>query len=238
MCLVEERLHYGQFVTPKLTRKAPIYDWYTFPHSFAKELVHQLLDEFDATPDTIIFDPFVGAGTTLLACRERGIPAFGIDQLPFSVFTSNVKIRNYNPGSLQTTFNTFKPLESIRQTFGKIPIIDKAFSDEAKKNILAIYGWTQTLPKKQADFFLLALLSILEKISQAVKSGGWLRIVENQVGPDDIEGLFRKQAQKMIDDIQGLNLPVVRQDIVEKNSPLTKQSTVITSKKSRQGARF
>ena len=41
-------------------------------------------------------DPFCGGGTTLLACKELGINSNGFDILPFSVFLSNVKTREYN----------------------------------------------------------------------------------------------------------------------------------------------
>lgn len=173
--------------------------------------MHELLDEFSVDANSVVFDPFVGAGTTLLACRERGIPAFGIDQLPFAVFTSNVKIRNYDPDDLQHSLDTFDPAASDLRAFGTVPIIDRAFSDGVRKRVEAIYGWSQSLPrKKQADFFLLALLYILESISQTAKSGGWLRIVEKEVDPDSVEELFKARVQKMIDDIRGLELPCNR----------------------------
>ncbi|TEU19470.1 MAG: hypothetical protein E3J21_03585 [Anaerolineales bacterium] len=203
----EERLHYGQYVTARLTRRTPVYDWYAFPHSFSRELVHELLDEFGVDSNSIVFDPFVGAGTTLLACRERGIPAFGIDQLPFAVFTSNVKICNYDPDDLQHTLDRFTPSASSPHVFGSVPIIDRAFSSEVRKRVAAIHSWTQSLREKQARFFLLALLYILESVSQTAKSGGWLRFVENEVDPDSVEELFKARARKMIDDIRGLDMP-------------------------------
>jgi len=203
----EERLHYGQHVTARLTRRTPVYDWYAFPHSFSRELVHELLDEFGVDANSVVFDPFVGAGTTLLACRERGIPAFGIDQLPLAVFTSNVKVRDYDPDELQHALDSFSLLALSPQAFGAVPIVDKAFSSEVRKRVAAIHSWTQSLPEKQARFFLLALLYILESVSQTAKSGGWLRFVENEVDPDSVEGLFKARSQKMIDDIRALDLP-------------------------------
>lgn len=204
---LEERLRYRKYVTPELTRQTPIYDWYSFPHSFSKELVHELLDEFEADQNSVILDPFVGAGTTLLACRERGIPAFGIDQLPFAVFTSNVKVRSYDAAKLREALDGFAPTLSSERPFGSVPTVDKAFSDEVRRSVAGIYGWTQSLLDRQADFFLLALSYILESISQTAKSGGWLRYVEKEVDPDSVDESFKARAQKMIEDVEAADLP-------------------------------
>jgi hypothetical protein len=203
----DKRLHYGEYVTPRLMHGTPIHNWYVFPHSFSRELVYELLDEFDVEQDSVVFDPFVGAGTTLLACREKGIPAFGIDQLPLAVFVSNAKLCNYDPDELQDTLDGFSPSVSDAKVFGSVPIVDRAFSEGARRIIAAIYEWTQNLPEKQAGFFLLALLHILEGTSKTVKSGGWLRFVENETDPNHITVLFIGRSQEMIDDLRKSNLP-------------------------------
>lgn len=206
----EERLEYGEYVTAKLTRQTPVHNWYAFPHSFSRKLVHELLDEFNVEEDSVVFDPFVGAGTTLLACREKGVSAFGIDQLPFAVFVSNAKVRNYDPDDLQGSLDRFTRSASSTEAFGSVPIIKRAFSDGVRKRIAAVYGWTQSLAKQQSDFFLLALLYILEDVSQTAKSGGWLRFVESDAVPDDVDCLFKDRAQQMINDLRTLNLPFNR----------------------------
>lgn len=207
----EERLDYRDYVTARLTRRHPIYNWYTYPHSFSKELVHMLLDEFSAGSDDVICDPFVGAGTTLLACRERQISAFGLDQLPFSVFVSNAKIHNYDARELEELLNNFtldKTVALGERTLIDIALISKAFSKDVYDKIIDIYRWIGKLASPEIhDFFLLALMHILESISQTSKVGGWLRMVGRNVNASEIEQIFKARAHKMIQDLKTLKLP-------------------------------
>lgn len=55
------------------------YSWFTFPHSYSAELVAELLREWELGPNNLVLDPFVGAGTTLVACQDADIPSIGID---------------------------------------------------------------------------------------------------------------------------------------------------------------
>ena len=41
----EYQPEYGDWVTPKLTKKRPIYNWFLFPHSYDKNRVHGPLDD-------------------------------------------------------------------------------------------------------------------------------------------------------------------------------------------------
>ena len=75
-----------------------VYNWYYYKEGFSRELVMRLLDMF--SPQGKVLDPFCGVGTTLLACRERGIPSEGMDVHPVSVFASRVKLADYDTLSL------------------------------------------------------------------------------------------------------------------------------------------
>ena len=76
-------------------RTTPVHRWFTFPHSFSFELVDRLIDEWSLTPGDRILDPFVGAGTTLLAARARSIRSVGVDLSPLAVFASRTKLAAY-----------------------------------------------------------------------------------------------------------------------------------------------
>ncbi|OPX93764.1 MAG: DNA methylase [Pelotomaculum sp. PtaB.Bin104] len=204
---LEENLKLGKFVTAKLPRQAPIYSWFSYPHSFSRELVHELLDLFGATTNDWVLDPYVGAGTTLLACREKSIPALGIDELPLSVFVSNTKVQSYNPDELNTCLDSFSPKRPQNDVFGSVPVVDIAFTQEVRAKISEIYGWATDLPSKPRNFFLLALLSILEEISQTAKSGGWLKLIDNTVDCNKVVDIFKTKARLMISDLRIITLP-------------------------------
>lgn len=188
-------------VSPRRDLNRPRYNWYMFKHSYSKDLVNNILDEFKINSGYVL-DPFCGGGTTLLACKERGLNSVGYDIMPFSVFISNVKSLKFDPAVLKKVVESFEAIETGEQ-LPDIQIIDKAFTPSVKKAILGIRGWINTLPEqKSQEFFLLALLTILDKVSKAVKSGGFLRIVEKNTSYDQTISLFRSAATKMIQDVE------------------------------------
>ena len=105
---VEERNDWRWWVTPKPLMEKPIHRWYIFPHSFTSELVHALIDEWNLNSEDHILDPFAGAGTTLLAAKEKGIPATGYDLSPLAVFASRVKFTNHNLPRLERAWRNLQ----------------------------------------------------------------------------------------------------------------------------------
>lgn len=188
-------------VSPARDKNRIRYNWYTFKHSFSKELVDKLLYELDINTGYVL-DPFCGGGTTLLACKEGGVNAIGYDIMPFSVFVSNVKTSHFNSAPLKQDLNSFKVAKTNKR-LPDIQIIDKAFTPSVKKAILGIRAWINTLSKRQSrEFFLLTLLSTIDRISKAVKSGGFLRLVKRKATYNKTIKLFLCIANKMIQDVE------------------------------------
>jgi|GEM_PF-3939445 len=79
MYTIEERLHYKKFVTATWAKKEPIYNWYAFPHNYSPELVHEMLNEFNATKDSYINESFVGKEIYLWTLIETSIRKFYMD---------------------------------------------------------------------------------------------------------------------------------------------------------------
>lgn len=205
--------YYPSIVGSVRDRNRPIYRWHAYKHSFSKELVDNLLDEFRLPKNSWLLDPFVGSGTTLLVCNERNINCIGYDISPFAVFLANTKLKNYNKIELNKTLNIIA--DSIitnthrdNHDFPDIPLINKAFRKDIWNEILFVRQQVLKIQnRKNRDFFLLALFSILESISNTTKSGGFLRITNRRVRKDSVAKKFRKSAKSMIDDL----------DIVKKN---------------------
>lgn len=188
-------------VSPAKDKNLPRYNWYVYKHSFSKELVDKFLEEFDINTGYVL-DPFCGGGTTLLACKESGVNAIGYDIMPFSVFVSNVKTSHFNPAHLRQELNSFKAVKTNEQ-LPDVQIIDKAFTPPVKKAILEIRAWINSLSKRGSrEFFLLALFNTIDRVSRAVKSGGFLRLVEKRATYNKTIGLFLYIADKMIQDVE------------------------------------
>lgn len=193
-------------VTPYQNRMLPIYSWYHFNHSFSRDLVWYLIDKFNLDSQSNILDPFCGSGTTLLAAKEKGISAIGIDILPLSVFISNAKLQNYDIKKIKYKAkelnehldnNTNYPV-----SIPEITILRKVFDEKMLSSIFAIKNWIQGIKDENLRyFFLTSLLSIVEQIAYAKKDGGFLRMVPNKKIPEFKEVLFSK-FNEMLTDIE------------------------------------
>ncbi len=202
---------WGDYVKPKFLRYTPIHRWLVFPHSFTPELVDDLINKWGLNSSDKILDPFVGAGTTLIAAQKAGIPSQGYDLSPFAVLASNVKTANYIANDLCKDWDTIKRRLS---TPFKGPL-KKEYPDLIRKafapNILLALEETRsqiiqrTSNNQSRAFFLLALLAIIPEISRAEATGGWLKWVEKEPSIDDLKTAFTDQVMLMLNDVQTLN---------------------------------
>lgn len=63
----------------------------------------------EVLPDRInAIDPFMGSGTSLMSCMERGYNVFGQDINPFAVLLSKVKVTFYDIEGLRNSFKCLK----------------------------------------------------------------------------------------------------------------------------------
>src|SRR6266446_8784968 len=106
---LKKRLKWSRWVTPKALVAKPIHRWYVFPHSFTRDLVHQLISDWGLEREDHILDPFAGAGTTLLAAKEKGIPATGYDLSPLAVLAARTKVANYRTSRIKAAWKKLKP---------------------------------------------------------------------------------------------------------------------------------
>jgi site-specific DNA-methyltransferase (cytosine-N4-specific) len=205
---VEERKAWRWWVTPKPLAGKPIHRWYVFPHSFASELIHALIDEWGLTPHDHILDPFAGAGTTLLAAKEKGIPATGYDLSPLAVLAASVKIANYKRERLEDLWSQL--LREIRPTRWNGPAKD--YPDLVRKALPGeLLGAFDALDRSIAglkatrverDLFRLALLATIPEYSRAVAKGGWLRWVDRQRNASTILADLSKRIEMMLEDLK------------------------------------
>jgi len=199
---LRERADLRQLVTYVPNKKIPIYNWFRFKEGFSRQLVFNLIAKFGLQNGAKLYDPFVGCGTTLLACKEKGLNAIGTDMLPVAVFITKIKItdwtnRNQLLHAVDNLFNTrFKTPTSA---LPKIKIIDLAFSPEVQEQILFFKEQIDTFEPPIRDFLLLGLLTILESVSRTSKDGQFLRLVDKPI--PDVRDTLRAVLMSMIDDL-------------------------------------
>jgi SAM-dependent methyltransferase len=227
-------------ITPYQNKKLPVYDWYSYRHSFSRDLVIKLIEKFRLNDKDKILDPFCGSGTTLLASKEIGIPVQGIDILPFSVFISNAKLLRYNERHIETAINEIKNLLEENNTDyilnkTKKELLINFFREDILDKILFIREWIERKDDAETRYFLLtALLSILEDISYTRKDGGFLRILKGKKIPV-LKSVYLSKLHDMVRDIEFINnLPDTDAEAIEGDARKTmfeptSFSAVITS---------
>jgi len=202
----EERYDLGQLVTFKPNKSLPIYNWFHFREAFSRDFVMLMLDHFDIHEDNWVLDPFGGGGTTLLAARERGINAVGVDAHPVFAFVSHVKTQNYNLESLRELKKDFfsKKFEKP-DSKGINPLLKKAFSRYALEDILFFSSEIKKIKDGiMRDFLVLALIVSAMKVSYAVKDGAVLRFFKRKHPP--LRKVFKATVKKFIRHLKKIEL--------------------------------
>jgi SAM-dependent methyltransferase len=190
--LLKDRTEWGSLATFTPNKSLPVYNWFYFKEGFARDEVLELLRMFSLKKEDKVLDPFVGSGTTLLGCKERGINSIGTDVLPISIFSSQAKTHEYDISKLLSYKDALFEMNFEKQDIKKFPY-RKFFRKFTLHDILFLYKHIKTIPNsKTRDFFLLALISSAIKASYVWKDGGSLKVKERPVPP------FRKFFRKVV----------------------------------------
>ena len=213
---IELNKDYEKLVTFSPNKRIGIYSWFPYKEAFSNILVHKLIELFGLNSNDYVLDPFCGIGTTLLAAKEKGINAYGIDIVPLCTFVAEAKINvcNYDIRKVREYFAKILDSNFLIDRSLVVPdinIITKAFdSNDGFLEILSFKRLIENIVEDQLyrNFFVLGLLSIVEKLSNTKKDGAFLRIVpRNQ--HKDIKSLFKEQIEKYILDINNLNFSLL-----------------------------
>jgi DNA modification methylase len=206
MTVVTERLDLAGSVGPAELRTTPICRWFVFPHSYSITLVDSILKRINAGPENEVFDPCIGAGTTLVACRSRNIRAFGSDIMPLSVVVSLAKIQSYHLKDLITAF--LKIVEEMgcnnpQSVHTDIRLLNKAFPQSvlARAHQIKSIIWHCCSPRLRT-FFLTAILKCFSDFGSFKKDGGWPRLTDRAKMPgNQFDTAFLSTVAEMIDDV-------------------------------------
>lgn len=206
---VAERPDWRWWVTPKNLRGKSIHRWYVFPHSFTDDLVHALMAEWGLGPDDHILDPFIGAGTTLLAAKAKGISATGYDLSPLAVMAARTKVVDYDTQALRLTWDKLGATIERAEWSQPTRPYPQLVQDALPGRLLAVFeGIALAIEEScedsaQRDFFTLALIGILPEYSHAVATGGWLKWAHDR--PRDGSGVttsMKARVEMMLDDLE------------------------------------
>jgi hypothetical protein len=124
--------------------RLPVHRWFRYSAGFSAEWVKCLLTE-RKTSDLRVVDPFVGSGTTCLACDEMAVPSIGIEAHPFVCRVARAKL-----------------------SYRADPDRFLAKADAAFRKAAVITGETASYPALIQNCFSLETLSFLDRFQKAV----------------------------------------------------------------------
>ena len=205
---VTESAAWRHWVTPKAAREKAIHRWCLFPHSFTGNLVHALINEWELDGQDRILDPFTGAGTTLLAAKEKEVPSSGYDLSPFAVLVSNTKTAALSRNRLELVRCQLerrlgqKHSAAVRRAYAGL--VRKALPEGRLEAFDAVASRIEELDcaPPERDFFRLALISLIPRFSHAVASGGWLRWSSEGADAAAVVESFKERIEWMLSDVR------------------------------------
>lgn len=201
-----EKLEWGKFVSPLSDKNIVPFNWYAFKHRFGSNLASNIFSMFELSKGNFVFDPFCGGGTTLVKAKLDGYNAMGLDISPFSVFLTNVLTGTFDSNRLKRVLEKISHEIDPKTEIPDVPILKKAFSYQSLKYIYSLRNSINLLKSTDREFFLFSLLSILNSISKAKKSGGFLRITTQRKVPASIvKKMFVETSEKFIEEMKTIN---------------------------------
>ncbi len=191
MVETEKRLDLGELATFIPNKNTPVYGWFYFKEGYARDLVMLVLDKYtdtinssstSAKQSVSVLDPFCGTGTTLLACRERGLDSYGFDVSPLGVLASRAKTNEYDLDELK------KAIKEISRTgFEQHPVNDvgrsvrKFFNTHNMEDLLFLREVVDGYEGDVRDFLKLGLIVATEQCSYMHKDGAVLKLRKRKV---------------------------------------------------------
>jgi len=207
--IFSEAPEFKDLVTFIPNKKEPIHNWYYFKEGFSKQLVDVFIDKFHLNENSLVLDPFSGVGTTLLACKQRGIKSIGFDVSPFFIFVSKVKTRDYQLDELKETISeAFKWKFERPKQLPKEKYITKVFSRYTLEDFVFYKNKILEMQNEKAkDFLMLALIDSAIKASWTMKDGAVVKI--DKKGKPPLKKYFKYKVKRMFKDLKNTNLKPV-----------------------------
>jgi hypothetical protein len=187
--------------------RLPIHRWFRYSAGFSAEWVKWLLTE-RAGGELRVLDPFVGSGTTCLACDEMGVQSYGIEAHPFVYRVAQAKL-SYATDPERFIFKAESAFCSARKAVARTnhypEIIGKCYGLDT---LDYLDRFRQAVELEQdgspeAGLLWMTLVSSLRVVSEA-GTAPWQYVLpgRRKTMPPPPEIMLRKAARMIADDIR------------------------------------
>lgn len=195
---VQERLDAIDWSFVHRDRAHPIEAIHPYPAKFIGEIPRALMRTLTCPAGTLVFDPFVGSGTTLLEAQRLGLPSVGVDLNPIACLIARVKT-GVRPQNLSDAARAIcaSAMRSHSKQKWNIPNVDHWFKEDIQEAIAALLNELRTVTNQHTnDVLRMALSSILVRVSNQ-DSDTRYAAVEKNVKREDVFTGFVAAAEKL-----------------------------------------
>jgi hypothetical protein len=132
-------LTWAEDEVPQGERTIDVHGLHPYLGKFIPQLVRPFLTTY-FTPNEVVFDPFVGSGTTLVEACRMGYRSYGVDIAPFNALLCRVKTAFYKAALVERECETFIARVAHRVANGGIerprtPWIDTWYDEETSRQL-------------------------------------------------------------------------------------------------------
>jgi site-specific DNA-methyltransferase (cytosine-N4-specific) len=189
-----------------------LYNLHPYPAKFISQIPRKIIEYLEIPKTALIFDPFCGSGTSIIAAKELGYKTFGVDLNPIATLIT--KVATYAlPSQFEENFTSLKKRykTQVIEKLPYIPNIDHWFKKEIQMEIEKIYqSILQDSSLEIQNIFFLALSSIIVKISNQ-ESDTRYAAVEKNIGGQDVFPLFLRMVESYEEILkQNNNFPLAK----------------------------
>ncbi|MEM2237149.1 MAG: DNA methyltransferase [Candidatus Caldarchaeum sp.] len=189
-------------------------DGFFFKEGFSHTFVKLIISQLNLSEKHIVLDPFVGVGTTCLACREVGIPSVGVEVSPLFQFIADVKIQDYNVALLRSLRDRILGERFQPQKYVVQPFLKKLFPKPVLEDIFFFKKVLQTVEdEKYRRFFTLALITAAERSSYIYRDGAVVKVVRDKPRIPSLRKALRRVCNMMIKDVEAMPLKNVTAEV-------------------------
>lgn len=179
--------------------------YHTYPAIMIPQIARELIKKYSNEKTKLIFDPYMGSGTTLVEAKLKGIDAIGTDLNPLARLIGKSKTNLIDIDELENEIIKFekiilKIMENILEYEVEIPyfsIRDSWFKIKILKDLAILKENIKKITNLEIqEFFLVAFSEIVRKVSLTRNSEFKLYKIEEskreEFNPDTIALFFQK----------------------------------------------
>jgi DNA modification methylase len=209
--------------TFKDSLRAPVHRWFTYPAGFSFKAVEHSFERFNIKDRMLVYDPFMGSGTTNLTAKSKNICSVGVEAHPFVYEIAKAKMEwSISESSIRkfidhinNTVNS-KLSEILEDNLFTLTdyfpeLILKCYPEGTLKKLLVIrniFNEYKFKYKKEKSFFFVVITALLRGISSAATGWPYIAPKKAKITSESKDALieFNKLALKMLNDLNEIKL--------------------------------